>query len=318
MNLTSNNASDIEAPSFVFVVAPPKDLAAQPPLTSSLQTLETCFFEIGFRRFPHALVSCVTAIESALKARMGISPKEECTLDSLLHASQNLSPALRTFSPEKLAYLRRTRNDIIHYGFSPKDDDKCAGLLVGTGFPFLLQCYKEFFDFSLDWRGDRKTADYGLSQLKIAEQLRLASEIHSKIRHFPAVSAVHCFTGFIHYICWFVKESYQTVIEADMHITADANGNLFEAQMRRKESCKTAFHDVNWEFDCPICDSGKSVVMELNEDGLRSGRVAPKRCICVNCDFVVPTAAPFVSEVLFAAQLKKTEPQILREFGIRV
>src|SRR5262245_47257481 len=131
-DLNSTEKPAVDAPNFVFFQLLPKDILEHPPLASSVQTIETCFFEVGLRRFPHALISCVTAIESAIKAKLKTPPERRCGLAELLDEVRSTSHTLRTFSADRLESLRDARNRIVHYGFSPKDDEECAGMLIGT------------------------------------------------------------------------------------------------------------------------------------------------------------------------------------------
>ena len=57
-----------EEPTFVFFRNRPDGLAEKPPLASSMQSLETSFFLIALYRYPHALSTCASAIEAAVKA----------------------------------------------------------------------------------------------------------------------------------------------------------------------------------------------------------------------------------------------------------
>ena len=67
---------DENSPTLDFFRATPRDMVSQAPLASSLQSFETCLFLIGLDRFPGALVSCASAWESALKAKLAIGPEE--------------------------------------------------------------------------------------------------------------------------------------------------------------------------------------------------------------------------------------------------
>jgi len=316
-----------DKPLFHFFRVWPRDLLTQPPLASSLQTLETCFFEIGLRRFPHALVSCATACESAIKAKLGVGPEQECTLERLIEETRRLSASLRAFSPKKLDNFRRTRNRIIHYGFSPRDDEECAVLLLETGLPFLKRCYSELFGFFLDWhdirpgnvRFDRLTPEElriaGLRP-EIAEQLRFANEVFLKAKHLGGLDRSYCFTAFIHYIRVKLKHVFMAHGECEILENDEVNWQKHRAEEERKEEVARFFKWVTWNFCCPICDGEDSLVAELDETGLDAGRVTPKRCVCVHCDFVVPALAPFLSEILLAAQSEAQKPAIFREYGI--
>jgi hypothetical protein len=89
---------------------------------------------------------------------------------------------------EKLKDLRETRNRIIHYGFSPRDDKECGRLLVETGLPFVTALYRELFGFHLNWRDARsgvknfkelspqEAACVGLD-LDVADQIQIVNSI---------------------------------------------------------------------------------------------------------------------------------------------
>jgi hypothetical protein len=77
-------ATDEERPTLDFFRTTPPDMLAQAPLASSLQSFETCLFLVGLDRYPSALVSCASAWESALKAKLAIGPEEKVTLEKML------------------------------------------------------------------------------------------------------------------------------------------------------------------------------------------------------------------------------------------
>jgi hypothetical protein len=137
------------SPTFVFFRTSPDNLMSRPPLCSSLQNLESCFFLIALNRYPQALIACASAIESCLRAAFNIRPEENRKLVDLLKDAKNYSQKLKNFSQVKLDNFRKTRNNFVHFGFSPDDDNKAARLLLDSGFIFLNLCYEEFFNFNL-------------------------------------------------------------------------------------------------------------------------------------------------------------------------
>src|ERR1019366_4879138 len=130
-------------PTLKFFRATPPDLLAYPPLASSLQTFETCLFLIGMHRYPSALVSCGTAWESVMKAKLAIPPEDRIMAAELLKKTRSRFVALNVFDGDALRAFRDARNRVVHYGFSPKDDEECAVLLLKVGFPFLSLLYRE-------------------------------------------------------------------------------------------------------------------------------------------------------------------------------
>jgi hypothetical protein len=86
---------------------------------------------------------------------------------------------------------------MIHYGFSPRDDEQTAVLLLQVGFPFLSQCYEEFFDFSLE---------KGLLP-DFFQQLSIATEVYDEAKNMRGLNFTYCFHAFSHLLCWSVKDS---------------------------------------------------------------------------------------------------------------
>jgi hypothetical protein len=107
----------------VFFRSPPKDLASRPPLASSLQSLESSFLFLALGRYPHALVACASAIESAMKAAFAMGPEDRDNLARLIDQARSGYRGLQLFPKSELDDFRNTRNRIVHFGFSPQDDD---------------------------------------------------------------------------------------------------------------------------------------------------------------------------------------------------
>jgi hypothetical protein len=104
-------------PTLNFFRAWPENLEQLPPLTSSMQSLETCFLLLSYVRYPHALVSCVTAIESAIRAKLGLASEERIRFSRLLKAIQSHPYNFKALSQKSLDELRESRN-ICDYGIS--------------------------------------------------------------------------------------------------------------------------------------------------------------------------------------------------------
>ena len=66
----------VNNPELSFFRVTPEGMMSRPPLCSSLQNLESSFLLVALARFPHALVMCASAVESAMKAVLNI-PAEQ-------------------------------------------------------------------------------------------------------------------------------------------------------------------------------------------------------------------------------------------------
>ena len=178
-----------------------------------MQSLESCFYLISLNRYPHALVNCSSSIESALKAKF--AEKEE--LYKLIKRAMALMPGL--FDDEDLRTLRQTRNNIVHFGFSPKDDEHTARLLLQIGIPFLNKCYEVFFNFTLE---------SGLLP-EVSGQLKIASDVYAMAKNVKGQSVEYCFRALGHMIRRGMKDSVQSEAEFAVARVAGAPKRSYRA-----------------------------------------------------------------------------------------
>jgi hypothetical protein len=82
----SSTNPDPNIPSLVYLRLPDSWQESH-PLASSLQHFEMALFLIALGRFPHALVSCVSVIESTIKAGLRIAPDIRALWKSALGGS---------------------------------------------------------------------------------------------------------------------------------------------------------------------------------------------------------------------------------------
>jgi hypothetical protein len=185
-----------DAPKLTFFRETPQDLLSHPPLASSLQNLETSFLLTALWRYPHALVSCASAIESALKAAFN-SKRNDGLRKLLMQAQHHISPAER-LAQRDLDEFCEKRNEIIHRGFSPKDDEISAVLLLKAGIPFVEQCYKVFFDFRLKQHGEQ----YGGLLPDLDRHLNISEKVYARAKEIDGINLTYCFLSFSHDIRW--------------------------------------------------------------------------------------------------------------------
>lgn len=309
-----------EAPTLRFFLAVPPGLTEHPPLASSLQSFETCLLLIAFHSLPNALISCATAWESAMKAHLGIGQDDRIDWWGLL---QRIGGKVR-FSDVALNEVRATRNRLVHYGYSPRDDDVCAALLLETGLPYLSLLYRKLFNIYLDWRDIRPgLADFsqltpeekdkaGLFQ-ELADHIHLAYEVHNRVKQGREKPGAYCLSALAHFVRVLAKKVIQT--EAEDEILEDPNSTKWLAEQKIKEHLERVF-DAPWVFDCPVCDYPESFVADLKNDRLDVGQVVPERGVCASCGFRVPLETPHLLEVLLSAQVMESRQRILTEFGI--
>ena len=302
-----------EQPSFVFFRATPVDMMKHPPLASSLQSYETCLFLIALGRFPSALASCAAAVESVIKAKLGTPPEDEVKLWKLIQEIRKLSPSLRLFDETKLDRFRDTRNRVVHYGYTPKDDEVCAVQLLETGFPFLEKCYSELFGFALISRpgGGGK----GGLESKVGQQYEVCREVYRRARELRGIGYRYCFDSLAHYIRFALKETTMTVTESNLIETATERGVKDEYEERAKKRLERAFKEPVWDFDCPVCGGKLSIVAELDAEALERKQVSVRCCVCVSCEMVISEGNRYLADQMLRVDIDTTTA-IRKELGI--
>jgi hypothetical protein len=304
----------VQEPQFLLFGKTPRDLLARPPLASSLQNFESCLLLLTLDRYPHAFTTCAFAIESALRAEFGVPADDKrYDLRKLMNRVSGIKPAdrdlpnTRQFSSRIRNDLPRTRDRIVHYGFSPKDDALTATLLLESAIPYLAAVYDDFFQFDL-YDG---LVDCG-------EQLQnalLAFE-HAKAR--PELSVwlkpKHCFVVLVHMLRDQLKHNFVTQWEIDA--AEDAEYHPKYDHIERQRPWVERELGCAWSFDCPLCGELESLVCELVEKELDVKQISLARCYCLACGLLVPKGIPFLTNALCRDQVEEKYETILREFGI--
>ena len=188
-------------PSLLFFRDTPNNLVSLPPLASSLQHLETSYLMIAMNRFPHALINCGSAIESAIKAAIKASPDDRIDFRGLINKGQQKFPDFTKLSSKAIKKFRLKRNQILHYGFSPKDDEESAILLLETGYNLIEDCYESFFNFPLHSKG----TTYGGLALDFDRQLKVAKNVYCKVYNNNNLNLAYCFISFSHQLRWSLR-----------------------------------------------------------------------------------------------------------------
>jgi hypothetical protein len=317
-------------PTLNFFRAWPENLGQLPPLASSLQSLETCFLLLSYVRYPHALVSCATAIESAIRAKLGLASEDRSKFSELLDVIQNHPHNIKALSQKSLDELRESRNRIVHYGFSPQDDDISIRLLIQTALPLLSRLYQSFFDLYLDWRDVRpgvesfhdltpdEMAKVGLIP-DFADSLHLVRRIFTKAKELRGVDLSYCIIPFAHHVRFACKANFLGLGEESL--LQDGDGETYEAVNAAKERWRKAFYESDgsacFDLDCPTCRSCETVVAQIDESQLDRGEVIFQRAACAQCGLVLPNK-PFLANMVLRDEISTKSSAILKDYGLEI
>ena len=291
-------------PELHFFRATPDRVMSRPPLASSLQSLESSFILISHARFPHALVTCASAIESSIKAALGIPSAKRPNAADLYDRAQRRWSNLQSFDTAELDRFRNTRNRIVHYGFIPRDEEEAAVLLLRTGIPFFEACNREFFGFEVV---DGLVVEFG-------ENLRIALSTYQRVKGIPRLQFARCFDAFAHLLRWSLRESLMADWERGAVARAESYGAAFESSRDTKSQLDRVF-GATWPFDCPICGEVSTLVCEVDSDRLEEHAIVLHRALCTHCNLILG-GVPFLTEALVASQIETQRMDILRDYGM--
>ena len=294
-----------EKPELQMYRSTPEELLLRPPLASSLQNFESSVELIALGRFPHAFTACVFAIESALKAAYRVAPDTGERLQALLDRARQDLPEVGRFPAPDVDHLRRTRNRIVHYGFSPKDDRLTAALLLDRGIPLLSSVYAGFFKFDL----------YDGLIWEFGEQLRYALEAFEQFRGQPDLDASRYFAVFAHQVRWSIKHWFMANWELGAADDAESGMLKFELVERNRAKVESAL-DPAWAFDCPVCSGIRAFVCQLVDNALDSRTIALSRGLCLDCGLVIPRDTPGLADVVCRKKIEDQRSKILKDFGL--
>ncbi|WP_129125927.1 hypothetical protein [Geomonas oryzae] len=283
-------------PHLIFFRETPADLLDKPPLASSFQHLETAFLLISMRRFPHALISCASAIESALKAGLNIPVGDMSKFGQLLDKGVDRLPQPKAFTRGQLYDFREKRNKIIHYGFSTKDDEVSAELMLKTGLPLLEQLYLHLFGFSLCTRGSM----YGGLLPEISDQFQVAIAVFNMVKDRKDLKFTYCFNAFGHKLRWGTQHWNMSHWQDEMLSEEHMTKMDYTAEFLKK-ICEDLGCDEREEvLDCPICDEAQSFASEFDLEFLHQHKtISIIRGMCANCNFTIYKNNPYLADHLF-------------------
>jgi hypothetical protein len=146
--MTASNLND----RLIFIELPDevqKVVEARHPMISALQGFETALLLLAQRRYPQALVTITSSIESACKAHLGLGPEDR---QDLSHLAPELNGQLtegKNLPLGDLGKLRVTRNKLTHYGFMPADGEVSISLFFRTALPFFENILEHSAGFSV-------------------------------------------------------------------------------------------------------------------------------------------------------------------------
>lgn len=290
-----------------------KSVLDKPPALSALQSFETFLFLTALGRHPQALTTLTAALESAAKSVSGAGPEDRSSLADATGTLNSLIPkGYRITFTDSLTNLRIKRNNLTHFGHSPKDDNESIRLSFGTALPLMNAWAKLKHDIDLF-----EVLHGGLSDIL----QRSVDLIQDRSSH--ALGETNLIRGVRHWIIHHTRDAFLSrwelsVLDSDEATIGTAVASGFDYREKALDSLR--LRDPNVTLSCPICSSTGAFVVELDEESLFNGNglFSPTQGTCVYCDFHVPAKSVKLITELCADQLT-TEllRQIRLEYGVK-
>ena len=254
--MTLDSKKQIELKLFIDF---PRDLLEAEGVASALQSFETAIYCIALRRWPATVELVWQASELLLRHLYKKNVRDWSSIDAMNHhlnkgmVSSDLSDAAHQ--------LRKTRNDFVHGGFSPKDDYLAIKRYFEAGVPYFANLLKSAFNQDLyDYIGTGTTGKWFWDVYKNTRKLVTGSDTNennsiSRTRLFvlschKVVTVGGRFEGALqpynHYE-YLLEQNHQDLIyDINIEIIKD---------FLRDEFGSDSYHIVWLKVDCDICDS---------------------------------------------------------------
>jgi hypothetical protein len=148
--------------------------------------------------------------------------------------------------------LRKTRNRIVHRGFSPRDHSVSVSLLLDVAIPLLAGCYKDLhaFDFL-----------NGLI-VEVAEHIQVAIDTHALAISASSSDLAYSASSLAHLVMYSTKHYFAANWEVANLVHDMETGGDFELRAGERSRLQRLL-DPYWELDCRICQESEAVVGEL-------------------------------------------------------
>lgn len=280
-------------------------LRKNPPLASALQSLETCLLLVSLNRYPSALASCAMALESAWKAASKKGPEKN---DNFAEILGDINTTLPKEAPSfDFKNFRILRNNIVHFGYTPKDDDLAAKLIFSIGLPAFFLYTQSHPELHIDF----------ISSLDpdLFDHLNVVIKINGGDATSKNISAVNSSLILRH---WIKRSLINEPMWQDDALNQHNLSGLIEFEV--KEELRKMLHD-GWklceDFRCPVCDQ-EQLVVQLDSAEIEKGLISATKGHCLNCDLNFQPGGNYLLNYFINRNLGVEEKEkILKSYGIK-
>ncbi len=294
------NDSKTPKPTLRLFCRAPEAAAEQRELFSSLQTFETSLLALAFRRYPHALVLVISAIESLLRNAFKVSEQENASLLGTLLPAASRKPVLADMRNRlNVDNAVLARHAFIHHGHSPRDDRDAIELFIGSALPYYVVCWREFYKFDLK---DSMYESFACHLRAATNAFHLAGKKRIENSNF-AISAL---TSHLRWI-----EMENAAPEGALNSLTGCSDEGFDRMNPEVVRLERIMNNP-WKIACPVCSAPLAFIVELDGEELDKSNLKVTRAACANCEYVIPEPWGFLADLLCENDLQAEKEEIMQ------
>jgi hypothetical protein len=176
-----------ELPELTFFTQFPKEHLRTPGVASALQNIETAFRMAGLYRWPSAMSLMWQSCELLLRVNLGIDLYDKEFAAYEMQDQFNRDKSLTKGLQDESIRFRKLRNDILHHGYSPRDDEKCIEIYFGAGFAYLNRLVKELVGQDMIEIGRKEKANSWFWDLFEDTRKVIKKKVTKKVSLYPGL-----------------------------------------------------------------------------------------------------------------------------------
>jgi len=119
---------------------PPAEYRHREGIAAAYQSLESAMMLLMLYRWPSVIPLIWSACETLLREHYN---DHSALSQDLQVRFKNEHPAISDSLNQSASSLRKWRNELLHRGYSPKDDPRCAELMFNAGIPYFQGLVRE-------------------------------------------------------------------------------------------------------------------------------------------------------------------------------
>jgi hypothetical protein len=108
-----------------------------------------------------------------------------------------------------------------------------------------------------------------------------------------------------------LRDSYASYTDELIAERTLSNGMRFQIEQEEKKRISNQIGGETWEFDCPICNSPKTIVAGLDLSEFEKSQVSLPWGVCVSCHLVMPKQAYHLADLVLSKELEMQRDAIL-------